>query len=212
MRKNIQEFYSKIEGRTVYVIGGGPTVKKQNLQLLSGKHVICLNNAYSIYPDALALYWADESWVERHLDSVNAHTAKFRFHSKFHISNKYLENESRLGIGKSILLKRTGDKGIDNNIDNVRGNNSGAHILNLLHNCKVKKIVLLGYDMKLIDSKTHWHDGHGLPIRPQVYADMFIPSIASMAPILKNAGIQVINASPNSDLKCFEKIPFEKTI
>jgi hypothetical protein len=212
IRKTLQEFYDKVSGRTVYVIAGGPTVKNQNLELLKGKHVVCLNNAYSIYPDALALYWADETWAAKHIDGLSSHPTKFRFHSKFHVSNKYLENEKHLGIGNSLILKRTGDRGIDPEINNVRGNNSGAHILNLLYNCKVKKIVLLGYDMKIIDSRSHWHQGHSLSIKPEVYANLFIPSIQSMAEFFKRAGISVINTSTNSDLKCFPRMKLEDVV
>jgi len=212
IRKTLQDFYDKISGRTVYVIAGGPTVKNQDLSLLEGKHVVCLNNSYTIYPDALALYWADETWVTKHLDGVNNHSAKFRFHSKFHVSNKYLGSEKHLGIGNSTILKRTGDRGIDPDLNNVRGNNSGAHILNLLYNCKVNKIILLGYDMKIIDSKSHWHAGHSLSIKPEVYSNLFIPSIQSMAESLKRANIQVINTSSNSDLKCFPKMKLEEVV
>lgn len=212
IRKSLQDFHDKVSGRTVYVIAGGPTVKTQNLDLLKGKHVICLNNSYSIYPDALALYWADETWVAKHLDGVSAHAAKFRFHSKFHVSNKYLESDKHLGLGNSTILKRTGDRGIDTELNNVRGNNSGAHILNLLYNCNVKKIVLLGYDMKVINSKSHWHAGHDLPIKPEVYSNLFIPSIQSMADAFKRASITVINTSSDSDLKCFPRMKLEDTI
>jgi hypothetical protein len=212
IRKTLQDFYDKVSGRTVYVIAGGSTVKTQNLNLLNGKLVVCLNNSYSIYPDALALYWADETWVNNHIEGVKNHPAKFRFHSKFHVSDKYLNSEKHLGIGNSTILRRTGDKGIDPDLNNVRGNNSGAHILNLLYNCKVRRIILLGYDMKIIDGKSHWHGGHSLSIKPEVYCNLFIPSIQSMADFFKRANIEVINTSPNTDLKCFPRMKLEDVV
>lgn len=212
MRKIMQEFINDMSGRTVFVIGGGPSINQQDLSLLKNKKIVCINTAYKIFPDAMCLYWADTSWIENNIDSVKLHKAKYKFHSKFHLSSQYLSNENACGIGGSILLRRTGDTGIDPNIDHVRGNNSGAHVLNLLHNAKVRKIVLLGYDMKITDSKSHWHQETKLPIRPDTYCNLFIPSIMSMAQQLKSSGIEVINTSMKSELKCFKKMKLEECV
>jgi len=210
MRASIQELYEKVCGRRVFVIGGGPSVNKQNLDLLKNKKIICINNAYKLIENPTALYWADENWASEHSAGLSLHKCKLRFHSKFHLSSKVLEKDIK-GVAGCTLLRRTGEHGIDGNVDNVCGNNGGAQVLNLLHNMKVREIVLLGYDMKLVASKSHWHDGHGLPIRPSVYFN-FISSINSMAPFLKNAKINVINTSLESDLKCFPKQKLEDII
>lgn len=210
MRQNIQALYDRLSGRKVFIIGGGPSVKTQNLQPLIHENVICLNTAYELFSNPVALYWADENWAAKHFDKLEQHQCKLRFHSKFHVSDQYLKKDE-LAFANATILKRTGDYGIDFNIDCVRGNNSGAQILNLLLNIKVKEIVLLGYDMKLSNGKSHWHGGHGLPIRPDVYHS-FIESINSMAPFFKSANIDVYNTNFNSDLQCFKKVPLEKCL
>lgn len=210
MRPSIQYLYDTLSGRQVFVVGGGPTVNQQNLSLLKDKKIICINNSYKLFENPTALYWADENWASNHLDNLSKHKCKSRFHSKFHISKTHLENDVK-GVAGCTILKRTAEFGIDENIDHVCGNNGGAQVLNLLFNMRVREIVLLGYDMKLISAQSHWHGGHGLPIRPSIYFN-FIESINTMAPILKRANINVINTSPNSDLNCFAKQKLEDVI
>jgi hypothetical protein len=211
VRDLLQQFFNKVSGRTVYVIGGGPSIQDQDTSLLKGKHVVVINSALSYFPDALAIYWADQSWADNNLDLLNNHAAKFRFHSKFYVNPKYMLQD-RLGPGGCVILKRTGERGIDSCIDNVRGNNSGAHVLNLLYNCDVKKIVLLGYDMKMTNGKSHFHKGYDIPMRPHIYTNSFIPSIESMAEFFVRKKIEVINTSMISELKCFKKQKLEEVI
>ena len=210
MRESIQQFYDKVSGRQVFVIAGGPTVANQDLSLLKGKKIICINNAYKLIENPTALYWADENWASQHLDNLMAHKCQHRFHSKFHISKQVIDKDIK-GVGKCTLLKRTAEYGIDSNVNHVCGNNGGAQVLNLLLNMRVREIVLLGYDMKLISSKSHWHGGQGLPIRPSVYFN-FIASIESMVPFLERAKVNVVNTSPNSDLNCFTKCKLEDVV
>jgi hypothetical protein len=210
MRDSIQQFYDKVSGRQIFVIAGGPTVAQQNLDLLKGKKIVCINNAYKLIENPTALYWADENWAAQHFDNLSKHNCKHRFHSKFHLSKQIITKDIK-GAGNCTLLKRSADYGIDSDVNNVCGNNGGAQVLNLLFNMKVREIVLLGYDMKLISSKSHWHSGHGLPISPSVYFN-FISSVESMAPFLERAKINVINTSPNSDLKCFTKQKLEDVV
>jgi hypothetical protein len=210
MRESLQQFYDKVSGRQVFVIAGGPTVAQQNLELLKGKKIVCINNAYKLIEDPVALYWADEHWASQHVDNLQKHKCKHRFHSRFHLSQQIIDKDIK-GVGNCTLLKRTAEYGVDPNVNHVCGNNGGAQVLNLLLNMKVREIVLLGYDMKLISSKSHWHGGHGLPIRPCVYFN-FIESVKSIAPFLEKAKINVINTSPNTDLDCFTKHKLEDVV
>lgn len=210
MRDKLQRLYDKISGRTVYVIGGGPSFKTVDKKLLNDKLIVCINNAYKEFENPTALYWADESWVGKHYDHVLSHPCQLRFTAR-HSADGYILKDTQATCN-STVLKRTGDFGIDMNVDHVKGNNSGAHVINLLANMKVRKIVLLGYDMKLNKGHSHWHEGHGLPMGNYVYDDLFIPSINSMAPILKNLKIEVVNCSADSSLKCFKMDKLENHI
>lgn len=210
MRDKLQRLHELVSGKQVFVIGGGPSVKDVNLDLLKDKLVICLNNAYQLFPNATALYWCDESWVAKHYDNILSHPCPLRFTAR-HTADAYISKDIQ-ATGNATVLKRTGDFGLDMDINCVRGNNSGAHVLNLLGNMRVRQIVLLGYDMSLHNRNSHWHSGHGLPMSNYIYDDLFIPCINSMAPCLKNLKVDVVNCSDRSVLTCFKKQKLEEVI
>lgn len=205
MRQALQELRDKCAGRVVHIVAGGPSVKEQNVSLLENKITIAINNSFEILPNATALFWADPDWAGIHFDKLSKHRCKLRFSSRMHA------NLTGYGLGGCTMLKRTGDFDIDHNPDNIRGNNGGAQALNLAVNMGARKIVLLGYDMNMREG-THWHQGHGLAMRPSIYTDLFIPSIESMAASIKQLGIEVINCAPRSALKCFPFQNFESII
>lgn len=207
IRDKIQQLYEKVSGRDVFIIGGGPSFNSVDKSLLDNKNIICINTAYKAFPNATALYWCDESWVAKHYDEVTNHPCKLRFTAR-HSADGYIQ-KNLLATGNATVLKRTGDFGIDTDINNVKGNNSGAHVINFMANLKVKRMILLGYDMTMIKGQSHWHGGHGLPMSNQIYDDLFIPSINSMASGLKNLKIDVVNCSEGSALTCFRKDKLE---
>lgn len=74
------------------------------------------------------------------------------------------------------------------------------------------RIVLLGYDMRFIDGKKHWHEDHRdrNPSASQLrgWADNF----ATMLPDLARAGVDVINCTPGSALNCFAMARIEDAL
>ena len=66
--------------------------------------------------------------------------------------------------------------------------------------------------MKIKNGKSHWHNGYGYTLTNSIYTDLFIPSIESMADAVKRAGVDVVNCSPDTDLKCFRKVNFDNVI
>jgi hypothetical protein len=210
MRDGMQRFYNEVSGREVFVIGGGPSFQYVDKKMLEGKLVVCINTAYKEFNNPTALYWCDESWVANHYDNIMKHQCPLRFTAR-HAADGHI-TKNILGTGNSIVLKRTGDFGIDTDFNHVKGNNSGAHVINLLANMKVRRIILLGYDLTMSKGKSHWHDGHGLPMANHIYNELFIPCLNSMADPLKNLKIDIVNCSVGTALKCFREDKLENYV
>lgn len=203
MREEIEELFKITFQQDVFVVGGGSSLTDFDFELLKDKVTVAINTAFLKLPNASVLYWCDEPWAARHYDSLVRHPCKLRFMAKFGVSDASLSHK---GIAGSAYLKRTGIFGLADDRDSVHGNNSGAHVLNLLANMKPKRILLLGFDMGLINRKSHWHDLHETPsVSKLVYEDGFIPCIKSMAAPIAERGIEVINCSIESRLLCFPK-------
>jgi hypothetical protein len=196
----------KIKGKTVFIIGGGPSASDVDFSLLQDELVICINDSYEDFPKATALYWVDESWIAEEYEHVRNANYPFIFTSKptQHIS--YDIKPDPTGSCSTYILRRTGDFGYAPQVDCVMGNNSGVQVLNLIVNMKPQTIVLIGYDMKPRDRKTHYHNKFRLPTQGVIYDGLFIPSMNAL-----HKGMQahktrplIINANSDSAVRCFE--------
>jgi hypothetical protein len=88
------------------------------------------------------------------------------------------------------------------------GGNSGFQALNLAMHLGSRHVILIGFDMDDRSGK-HWYGRNHWPMSNNPDQSNFrrwIPALAAAAIKLEAAGIQVVNASPASALKCF---PFQ---
>ena len=204
---NPNSYTGKVEpiwkNETVYLIGGGTSLKSFKWNSLNGKRTIAINKAFFTYPLADALYWTDGriyAWYKREINKFNG--LKFTIRPR----NDYEGEIKVLRKGNTLGLEEARDR-------LAHGNNSGYAAINLAYLLGAKRIILLGYDMKNDGKSGHFHDGYPFPTTgDKVYKTQFIPSFDSLAVALKERKIEVYNASPISALKCFPIITHEKAL
>ena len=134
MRQSLQALMKKIKGKTVFIIGGGPSARHVDFQDLQDELVICINDAYLDFPNATAIYWMDDVWAAENLDGLTNHRCDLIFTSKKSHNVNYIKTDDPKTTAGSFVLKRTGFYGFDPNVDCVMGNNSGVQALNLTIN------------------------------------------------------------------------------
>ncbi len=204
MREDLQRLIKTVGGRTVFILGGGPSVTPLILDTLnkSASKVVCLNSAVKFIDNPLAVMWCDNSWASNNLAVLDRLTCP-KFYTKSHAAAQITSNKR--SISNSTILHKTGEFGFDMDINNVRGNNSGAHCINLLSNCNARTIALIGFDMHAPNNVAHFHNEYTYAVRPSVYSELFIPSIESMVDIIKQhkPNVHIYNCNENSALKCF---------
>jgi hypothetical protein len=213
MRKQIESLYNKFFGQEVFIVAGGYSVKDININYLHDKNTVAVNDAYKLLPNATALFWCDTSWYGREANTLDKHNTKLRFHAKF---NANVVDETLTSGGATPLL-RTGTHGYDRDINHVMGNNSGTHCLNFVVNLGAKRIYLIGFDMRDNPTKrgeNHWHDYHTLAVRPNIYSEMFVPSITALNAGIRasNVVVDIINCSKLSAITCFKKQTFAELV
>ncbi len=190
-------------GETVYIIGGGTSLTGFNWNRLIGKKTIAINKSILSYPNADALYWTDSrvyGWYKKEIDGFKGLKYTIRHHVTYPNDVKVLRKGSKFGLeeAKDALC---------------HGNNSGYAAINLAYLLGVKKIVLLGYDMRNDGKQGHYHDGYPVPATgDNVYRDQFIPGFQILADLLKQRKVEVYNASMTSALTVWPKISFEQAL
>lgn len=93
------------------------------------------------------------------------------------------------------------------------GGNGGFQAINLAVQFGVRKIILVGFDMR-VDKGVHWHGKHGYGMnnpttgnvaRWRVVADKAAPALAAL-------GVEVVNVSPVSALTAYPKMTLEEAL
>lgn len=96
-------------------------------------------------------------------------------------------------------------------LPNVRSYaNSGAGAISTAVHAGAKRVILLGYDCQKTGGKSHWHGDHpkhlGNAGRIETWHDAFLK--------LKNdfKDIEILNATRETALECFDKIDLEAAL
>lgn len=93
----------------------------------------------------------------------------------------------------------------------LAGFDAGTSAINLAFLFGASEIVLLGFDM----TGGRWLNGrydHHLPFPPQCQFDDHLSALPTIAADLSATGVRVVNCSPISAVKVFEKRPLEEFV
>lgn len=93
----------------------------------------------------------------------------------------------------------------------VPGYNTGHTALNLAVQLGATLILLLGFDMRWLNGRSHFHDGHPFQAHEDGYPLMIQAFNATVEPLAK-LGVRVINCSPISRLECFTKLSLSEAL
>jgi hypothetical protein len=188
---------------TIYIIGGGPSLKNFNFKTLIGKKTIAINKAIIYHPTADILYWTDGrfyTWFKNEVDNFKGLKFALKPGSQYTHDIKILRKGKAHGIEEDPEIL-------------AHGFNSGYAAINLAYHLGAERIILLGFDMFNDGTQTHFHDGY--PTRAagdKMYQDKFLPGFKQLYSEIRNKGIEILNASPHSKLNVFPKITLEQAL
>ena len=199
--KNLGKIDPIFKGSSIFIVGGGPSLKDFDFTRLKDKHVIAVNKAFLFVPFADVMYWTDTRFYKWYEKEIN-------LFSGLKVTNK--STPIKPGI---VNLQDTGREGLETRPDGIRhGNNSGYAAINLAYLLGANKIILLGFDMKIEGKKTHFHDGYSTPQNPKIYENNMVPYFKTLVDPLKSHGVEIYNACPDSALTCFKKCTIEEVM
>jgi len=217
-----------------WIIGGGPSIIQQFgipadvekrvregeddpsayspwLAPIHNKHVIGVNAAFLIGDWIDMMIFGDNKfYLAFHEQLARWKGIKVSCHKKF-------RSEDYRGCGIKYLAKHRRTIGISPNPSTVCWHsNTGAAAINLAVHTGVKRIILLGYDMKTDGTgNQHWHmlykglTSSGKTKRPILMKSPFQRHLLGFPAIAKDArkmGVEIINASPDSAIEVFPKV------
>lgn len=202
------------KGETVFVIGGGPSLRNFDIERLKPYNCIVINNAHLIAPWARFLVYHDNRWISWHLSTVKAFTGTV------------VTTNSKEPPVYSKRMQKNRKRAIDcTDPTCLAGIDSGTMGLNLAFHLGAKTIALAGFDMgfqavalkdrekpeikrlqeplkvprvsipkKLAVDPTvlkHWHQEHPIPPKQKNY-DRFLAQYPNIIKTLNSHSVRLV--------------------
>lgn len=182
-------------GSTVAILASGPSMWPAVAERVraSGVFAIAINTTFRLAPWAWMLYGADHEWW-RH----PSHRDAMQFDG-WRVTIADGPNQAPAGVH---WLRNSGIYGFDAQPGYLRtGGNSAYQALHIAIQAGAARVLLCGLDMR----GGHWHGAHpaGLKVtQPEQYA-RWIERFPALADVAIERGVEVINCTQGSALKCF---------
>jgi len=197
---------SEFVGRTVAVMASGPSMNAAVVEKVraAGVPMLVTNDTFELAPDAWALVANDAHWWMHHAQTA----LKF-------VGHKVCVQRGCCPFPAVLELLDTGHKrdfcGFDPDLECIRtGGNSGFTALHIAMQAGAKRILLCGMDL----GGPNWHGAHDGNLRttkPETYA-IWAKRFESLVAPAKERGIEILNCSPDSALKCFPFVELEDAL
>jgi len=199
-------------GETAVIIASGPSLIQQDVDYCRGKaRVIVVNNNYQVAPWADLHYFADARWYHNYgkSDEYKGKTYVHKEHPLYlaFTGLKVTIKNNRTVDSHILNLNNGGSSGLEiENKDTIRtGQNSGYQAINIATHLGVKRILLLGLDMKFMNGKAHHHADHPHQLSEKTIQNNMLPRFPTLVSPLKKLGIEVVNCSRSTAIKCFRR-------
>lgn len=203
-----------LAGRTCIVLASGPSLNDEQVARVllawNGPQkplVIAVCSTYKIAAFADVYYAGDFLWWKHHHADARKRAAAFG--SQLWTQDRTSAERYQLRWVKGVNKPGLSDK---REIVHMQGN-SGMTAMHLAFNWGCRRMVLLGFDMKLgANGERHWHGDHPQPlVQAQCFGD-WLHKGERFARELLAAGCDVVNCTPGSAWRDFPMAPIEEVL
>lgn len=195
-------------GETAVIVASGPSAADVPLEAGKDKaRFLAVKDGWTLCPWAECLYACDHHWWEAH-KGVLAYLGQ-----RIAYDARTIEKWRGLDILK-VEIKKAHQHFLFDAVGHVGwGGNSGFHAINLAVQFGAKRIVLVGFDMRVDRGKHFFGDHAYTKERPsQGNCEKWRQILDGQAPVLAARGVEVINCSQVSALTAYPKMLFEEAL
>lgn len=202
-------------GQTCAVLASGPSMTRVVAQTVrdSGCKVIAVNNQGietngkpAMAPWADIMYASDATWW------YNNKAAALKFTGR-KVTVAQQSNVSPNTISDDVhVMGHGGVSGFDDRPGFLRtGSNSGYAAVHLAIQLGAAKIVLCGFDMRMVGSRRHWFGDHHWVGAQRTEYSIFLYHFRNSAKELSSRAT-IINTTPDSALTCFPRMDLKEAL
>lgn len=193
-----------------FCLASGPSQNQADIDAVRGRGtVVAINNQLLAAPWADIFYSCDSSWFE-HYTNIAKEPKMARAYMAFR-GEKFSIDPKSAAYGATVLKKESGG-GLGAHAIRT-GHNSGYQVLNLAAHRGAKTVVLLGYDMGYgPGGSRHNHGDHPKGLGNFGQPAMCVAAFPALARDLAAAGVNVVNCSRETALRCFKRMPLSQLL
>jgi len=187
----LTDWLQAFAGRTVVIVASGPSLTEDDCTTVrsSGLPVFVTNTMFRRFPDADVLVAHDARWWKLYRSEVEKTFRGRRFRC------------DAVGIAsernpQTFLRYRS-------------FGNSGTAAIALAALAGARNVVLLGCDCRRTGGQTHSHGDHPPELSNARSIERWAPKFAKAAAYARGKGCEVVNASRETALTCFPRVPLE---
>lgn len=214
------DWFPDWSGQACVIVASGPSAKGVDLASARNRaKFLAVNNSWQLCPWADVLYACDYSWWKLNKGVPDFKGLKVSQHGTCK------HNYPDIRIVSCIRSYDGGDQIRTEHKGKIGwGRNGGFQALNLVVQFGCKRILLVGFDMR-IDLGLHWHGKHPTMVKDKggkLQKGLFNPhaeqvkrwrkAMDGAKATLDRLGVTVINCSPVSALTAYPKMKFEDAI
>ena len=189
--------------QTVFVLGGGPSLIGFDVERLRGRRVFVVNQSIYLAPWADALFFMDQHWFDANRAAVEAFGG-LRITAARHSK----------AAAPDLLKRVTFTHGPEfvfgtGNLKFSRTSGHAAICLSIVMGAI--KVVLLGFDMRIADGRSHFHDAYRNNA-DKLFRDDFLVHFTGWNDAARKCGVKIVNCTPGSALNEFEHRPLDEVL
>ena len=194
-------------GGDVFVIASGPSLADVDLERLRGRNTIVVNSSYAAAPWADVLFFMDNGWFYQHREIVEAWPSLVVTCSraaKREMPNKVnrVQHETRPDFPPA-------------GSPCIRGGRSSGHMaVSLAIAMGAARVVLVGFDMRIVDGRSHHHDDYADRNldHQAVVLNEFVEGFEGWNAAALARGCTILNATPGSAVTEFPFVDLDDLI
>lgn len=197
----LPEYLPDWSGQTVVIAASGPSQRQADIERARGwAVVITINETWRLAPWCDAIYACDERWWRRRGPWPGDYSG-LRFIGFGEYPGCIACNVTAGDAKMHWCGTKLG-----------AGANSGFQAINLAAAAGSRKIVLLGFDMQHTGDKKHWHPDHEMGNPEAKMLKGCATLLNGAAPHLAARGVDVINATRETALRCFRRVSIDEAL
>lgn len=214
-------------GETVFCLASGPSLTQEICDKVRGRKVIVVNSSCTLAPWAPILYFTDSGWYDKRKELVRNWPGLVVSMSRQ--AKRELDDPAvnKGGAPRILRVKGIGDPNWPPRAPGMpkrpafppvgspaiqQGRNSGNTAVSLAVALGASRIVLLGYDCRVVSGREHHHSEYTGPRDLSLYENEFRRAFDGWNEAALASGVEILNATDGSAITEFPFVELDEVI